>query len=44
MLSGVTDDERAAAWSEIEETLDEFDGPDGFVGPCEMLVVSGTRP
>ncbi len=37
----VTDEERAAAWREIEETLEQFEGPDGFVGPCEMLVVSG---
>ena len=44
MLSGVSDGERAAAWEEIEDTLGQFEGPDGFVGPCEMLVVSGTRP
>jgi SAM-dependent methyltransferase len=44
MLSGVDPSERTAAWSEIEEALTQFEGPDGFVGPCEMLVVSGTRP
>ena len=44
MLANVSEDERAAAWREIEETLAQFEGPDGFVGPCEMLVVSGTRP
>ena len=44
MLSGVTDDERAAAWQEIEDTLTQFEGVDGFTGPCEMLVVSGTKP
>ena len=44
MLAEVTDEERAAAWREIEETLEQFDGPDGFVGPCEMLVVSGAKP
>jgi hypothetical protein len=44
MLAHVSDDERAAAWREIEETLAQFEGPDGFVGPCEMLVVSGTKP
>ena len=44
MLSGVEAPAGAAARSEIEEALSEFDGPDGFVGPCEMLVVSGTRP
>lgn len=44
MLSGVDDAARASAWREIEEALTQFEGPDGFVGPCEMLVVSGTRP
>lgn len=44
MLAGVTDSERDAAWQEIEETLGQFEGPDGFVGPCEMLVVTGTKP
>ena len=44
MLSGVDDRERAAAWTEIHEELSRFDTDEGFVGPCEMLVVSGTRP
>lgn len=44
MLSAVSDDERASAWREIEETLGQFEGPEGFVGPCEMLVVSGRKP
>jgi SAM-dependent methyltransferase len=44
MLSGVDEQQRAAAWAEIEQALTEFEGADGFVGPCEMLVVSGTRP
>ena len=44
MLSGLDEAARAGAWQEIEQSLGQFDGPDGFVGPCEMLVVSGTRP
>ncbi|WP_028660086.1 class I SAM-dependent methyltransferase [Nocardioides insulae] len=44
MLAAVTDAERSAAWSEIEDTLSQFEGPEGFVGPCEMLVVSGVKP
>jgi SAM-dependent methyltransferase len=44
MLANVSDDERAGAWQEIEETLGRFEGLDGFVGPCEMLVVSGRKP
>lgn len=30
--------ERADTWREIEQELRRFEGPDGFVGPCEMLV------
>jgi SAM-dependent methyltransferase len=43
MLAGLPEPDREAAWTEIEQALSEFDGPGGFVGPCEMLVVSGTR-
>jgi SAM-dependent methyltransferase len=43
MLGGLTDAERQAAWAEIEQALTQFDGPDGFEGPCEMLVVAATR-
>lgn len=45
MMGGMDDAERVATWAEIEETLAKFeDGDRGFVGPCEMLVGSGTRP
>ncbi len=44
MLAGVDEEQRTAAWQEIREALREFDTTDGFVGSCEMLVVSGTRP
>jgi SAM-dependent methyltransferase len=43
MLAGLPADEREAAWAEVGDALAEYDGPDGFTGPCEMLVVSGTR-
>jgi SAM-dependent methyltransferase len=43
MLAGLAPDERAAAWREIEDELGRFEGPEGFVGPCELLVVSGTK-
>ena len=43
MLAGLDEDGRRAAWAEVGEALTEFEGPDGFTGPCEMLVVSGTR-
>lgn len=44
MMSGMGDEERAATWDEIERTLARFETKEGgFVGPCEMLVGSGTR-
>ena len=43
MLSGLAEPEQEAAWAEIAETLQQFEGADGFVGPCEMLVISGSR-
>ena len=44
MLAGLAPSEQEAAWAEVGQALAEFDGPDGFVGPCDMLVVTGTRP
>jgi len=43
MLAGLPAPERQAAWDEIGQALAEFEGPDGFEGPCEMLVISATR-
>jgi ubiquinone/menaquinone biosynthesis C-methylase UbiE len=43
MLSGVDDAEKVAAWAEIEQELRKFEGPDGFEGPCEMVVGSGVK-
>lgn len=43
MLSGLTPPEQEDAWREIAEALLQFDGPDGFSGPCELLVGVGTR-
>jgi SAM-dependent methyltransferase len=43
MLSGLAPADQDAAWTEIGQALAQFDGPDGFVGPCEMLVISATR-
>ncbi len=38
MLANVSQAERDRAWHEIENELRQFEGPDGFVGPCELLV------
>jgi SAM-dependent methyltransferase len=42
MLSGLDEAGRAAAWDEVGAALGDFEGPDGFTGPCELLVASGT--
>ena len=44
MLSGLDDAGREAAWTEVADQLRQFEGADGFVGPCEMLVAAGRRP
>jgi SAM-dependent methyltransferase len=43
MLSGLSESERDEAWVEIETALAAFEGPDGFVGPCEMVVAAGIK-
>ncbi len=43
MLAGMPETDRAAVWTEIEAALDRFEGDDGFVGPCELLVGSATK-
>ena len=43
MLSGLSENEREEAWAEIEDEMARFEAPGGFVGPCELLVASGTK-
>ena len=43
MLAGLSPAEREAAWAEVGEALERFEGPDGFTGPCEMLVIAATK-
>jgi SAM-dependent methyltransferase len=43
MMATLSDDERVDTWREIENALEKFEGPSGFVGPCEMLVAVGTK-
>ena len=44
MLSGLDEAEQERAWTDIEIAVAAFEGPGGFVGPCELLVGAGTRP
>ncbi len=43
MLSSVDDAEKNAVWEEIEQELRQFEGPDGFEGPCELVVGGGIK-
>ena len=43
MLAGVPNQEREDVWAEVEDELRQYETSDGFVGPCELLVVRGTR-
>jgi SAM-dependent methyltransferase len=42
MLAGLEPSERDSVWAEIEEALRQYEGPGGFVGPCELLVAAAT--
>jgi hypothetical protein len=43
MLAGLDAPAREEAWEEIERELGRFQGPDGFEGPCELVIAAGTR-
>jgi SAM-dependent methyltransferase len=43
MLAGLDEQGRQAAWAEIEDALRAFEGPEGFVGPCELIVATGQK-
>jgi SAM-dependent methyltransferase len=43
MMSALSEAERADTWADIESELRRFEGPEGFSGPCEMLVGAATR-
>ncbi len=43
MLSGLPESECGAVWEEIEEELGQFEGEEGFEGPCEMVVGAGIK-
>jgi hypothetical protein len=42
LLDELSEGNRAAAWAEIERTLQPLVGPDGFAAPSEALVAAGT--
>lgn len=42
MLAGLDGGVQAGVWVEIEEALGRLEGPDGFVGPCVLLVATAS--
>jgi SAM-dependent methyltransferase len=44
MLSGLSETGRREAWAEILSALEKFEGPNGFVGPCTLLIAAGQKP
>lgn len=43
MLGGLSDQEQQEVWTEIEGALRRYETADGFVGPCELVLGSGTK-
>jgi hypothetical protein len=43
LLNKLSDADRALAWSEIEQQLSRFEGPNGFEAPGEWLIGVGTK-
>jgi len=44
MLGGLPEDEKAAAWEEIQSELSKFEDKNGFSGPCELVIGVGQKP
>jgi SAM-dependent methyltransferase len=43
VMSRLNDADRELAWAEIEQQLRQFEGPNGFEAPGEMLIGVGTK-
>jgi hypothetical protein len=43
LLTKRSEADRVLAWSEIEQSLSQFEGPNGFEAPGEWLVGVGTK-
>jgi ubiquinone/menaquinone biosynthesis C-methylase UbiE len=44
LIADIPTDRQEAAWTEVEQALTRFQGPDGFAGPSEMNIVVGRKP
>ena len=43
LMSRLNDADRELAWPEIEQQLRQFEGPNGFEAPGEVLIATGTK-
>jgi len=43
ILSPLDENQRRIAWAEIEQELQELEGPDGFESPSEVLIGAGSK-
>ena len=43
MLAGLTPTQREQVWQDISTELARFEGPEGFQGPCELIVAWGMK-
>ncbi|HEY6747716.1 MAG TPA: methyltransferase domain-containing protein, partial [Mycobacteriales bacterium] len=43
MLAGLDENERERVWDDIGSALKAYETDEGFVGPCELHVISGSR-
>jgi len=43
IIAGMDDGKKSAVWAEIEDRLGEFNTPDGWIGPNELLLTVGQR-
>jgi ubiquinone/menaquinone biosynthesis C-methylase UbiE len=43
LMSRLNDADRKLAWAEIEQQLRQFEGPNGFEAPGEVLIAVGTK-
>lgn len=44
MMAHLSTQERESIWDEVEESMRRYEGPDGFVAPCESIVAVGYKP
>lgn len=43
MMATLSPADQEATWAEIGTALREFESHEGFVGPCEIVIASGTK-